>query len=978
MSQPTDFLEKLNAAQRKAVEQLQGPVLVLAGPGTGKTHLLTARIGHILQSTDAKAENILCLTFTNAAAIEMRERLQKKIGAEAYKVMICTFHGFSEWVMAEYPLKFETQKAGRELADDLMKALAYRDAVKTKHWKYFRPIHDELSQQKDVTAAISNLKRENCSPEKLRELIPSEREKWAADENNFYKKKYKDFNEGDEKPAEREKLENRIARMQEFSELWEVYEEKLKKRGGYDFDDLILWVTDSLAEDENLCFDLQERFQWMLVDEYQDTNSAQNSIIWALTDYEQPNVFAVGDDDQSIYRFQGASTENIREFRSRFEKEGLVEIALEENYRSGQTILDAAFTSIKNNTDRADEDRALIASGENKSDSTIERVIVGSVPAEQTHIVDQIRRQMEDGVEPNEIAILVRKNREIDELSRILPQFGIPVAASIRGNIFDDEFVGQLISLLKIFITPETDDTLWEVLHAPYWDIPAQELLGYSLSRERHQRVIEQLLKADNLGEKTQQFLTWLANSRKDFWHCRPEVVTERLLYSSGLLDYLVEQKRSDSIASLRKLVSWITDQRCDTMPEILERLDLVKQFNIRVRPDALPADRRSVYLLTAHGAKGREFDVVFVPGLIDKSWGNPRGKNSSVPLPHIFTDREFDVNAEERRLFFVALTRARKKIFLSHSTKDGNGRDKMPSPFWHEIPDSLCTDIEPDKIEERAQELLPTLLLSGKELLLTNEEETILRDQVKKFVWSATALQNYIDCPRRFLFQQLFRFPRKPTPEPQLALGVALHEALEKTLRGTISEPALLSSFERALRGQNLKIEEFNRLLEHGTEILKRNFKEKSDTWMAENVQTEINFGKYNPEIDGIRVTGKVDKIVFTDDQKKSVRIVDYKSGKPKYITKGEREWRQLVFYDLLARAAKAPWSVESCVLEFLTPDSKNKLDSKTLQVTDEDRTHVISELKDAHQKILNLEFPLVENPKNDSEIEFWQHFGK
>lgn len=971
-----DFLEELNDAQRTAVETVFGPVLVLAGPGTGKTHLLTARIGHILQKTDAKADNILCLTFTNAAAVEMRERLFNKIGKEAHKVTICTFHGFSEMIMAEYPLKFEKQKAGRELADDLMKALAYRDSVKAKHWKYFRPIYDELSNQYDVVSAISNLKREHVSPAQLRDLIPEERKLWEADEKNYYQRKYKNFSPGDEKPAEREKLENRLARMQEFSELWEVYEDKLAKRGGYDFDDLINWVTAALKKDENLKFDLQEKYQWVLVDEYQDTNNAQNEIVWALVDYEQPNVFAVGDDDQSIYRFQGASTENIREFRARFSKR--TEISLEENYRSGQKILDAAFTSIRNNTDRADENRTLISGGKNKEfRENVSRVVVGSVSAEQTHLVDQIRTEIENGTPANEIAVLVRKNREIDELARILPQFGIPVAASIRGNIFENEHVRQTILLLQIFVAPEMDDLMWEVLHAPYWDIPAGDLLKLSMKRKRGERVIEQLLAGGN-SPSTKNFITWITQSRKDFWHCRPELLTEKLLYSSSLLDWLVKEEKTDSLSAVRKLVSWISEQRCNTLEELLERLDLIEQFNIRVRPDALPADHRSVHLLTAHGAKGREFDVVFIPGLVDKTWGNPHKGRSGVPLPQIFKNSDFDENSEERRLFFVALTRARKKLFLSYATRDNQGRDKNPSLFWYEIPGELCTNLEADPIEERAQELLPTLLQSGRELLLTTDEQTILKDRIKGFIWSATALQNYLDCPRRFLFQQLFKFPRNPRPEPQLALGVALHEALEKTLREEITEANLLKHFEKALRGQNLTISDFERLKVHGTEILKKNFVEKSETWMAENVQTEINFGKYSPEIDGIRITGKVDKIVFLDEGKKSARVVDYKSGKPKPIKTGERTWRQLVFYDLLAKAANAPWIVDSCELEFLSPDEKGALGTRSLKVGDEDRQQVKTELKEAHAKVMNLEFPLVENPAGDTDIEFWQNFGK
>lgn len=970
----TNFLDGLNPAQREAVEKLFGPVLVLAGPGTGKTHLLTARIGHILQQTDAKAENILCLTFTNAAAIEMRDRLQQKIGAEAYKMTITTFHGFAEWVMSEYPGNFEKLKAGRELADDLVKALAYRDAVRSKHWKYFRPIYDELANQYDVISAISNLKREKISPDKFRELIPEERKIWEADDTNYYSRKYKNFNAGDEKPNKRHELEQKLAKMEEFSRLWEVYEEKLALRGGYDFDDLINWVTETLENDENLRFDLQEKFQWILVDEYQDTNSAQNSIVWSLTDYEDPNLFAVGDDDQSIYRFQGASTENIREFRNRFPER--TEISLEENYRSGQNILDAAFASVKNNSDRADENRSLVAGGLNKNfDEKLKKVVLGSVTAEQTHLVNQIQEELQT-TPANEIAILVRKNREIEELAKILPEFGIPVASSVRGNIFDNEHVVQAILLLKIFVAPEMNDLVWEVLHAPYWDISSEELLRLSLKREYSEGVVEQLLNEENA---TANFVKWLSDARKDFWHCRPEVVTEKLLYSSGFLNWLMENNKNEDLAAVRKLIGWIAEQRCGDVNDLLERIELVEQFGIKVRPDPLPSDKRSVNILTAHKSKGREFDVVFVPGLVDRVWGNPRKMNSGVPLPHIFKDGDFDENEEERRLFFVALTRARKKLFLSHATTDNQGRDKNPSPFWHEIPEELCVDLDAEKIEEEAQKLLPQLLQAGHDLQLTANEEDILREQAKNFVWSATALQTYLDCPRKFLFQQLYKFPRNPMPEPQLALGVALHEALEKTLREEITEENLFKYLDKALRGQNLGKSDYERMKEKGEEILKKNFEEKAESWRAHNIMTEVNFRNSHPQIEGIKVKGSIDKVVFLDNGlTKSVRVVDYKSGKPKTIKSGERYWRQLVFYDLLVGASGKPWRVDSCDLEFLSPDAKGKLGTSSLKVTEEDRLQVIKELKEANMKVMNLEFPLVENLNKDEDIEFWQNFGK
>ena len=374
---------------------------------------------------------------------------------------------------------------------------------------------------------------------------------------------------------------------------------------------------------------------------------------------------------------------------------------------------------------------------------------------------------------------------------------------------------------------------------------------------------------------------------------------------------------------------------------------------------------------MTAHGAKGREFDTVFIPGLEDKKWGNPRSR-SGIPLPHIFTETP-DENEDERRLFFVALTRARRKIFISLATTDRTGREKNPSIFWHELPENCVRDLPTDEIESETQKLLPIFLTGERNFKLTDSEKSILRERVQNFVWSASALQNYLDCPRRFLFQNLYRFPRRPVPA--ISLGVALHEALERFVRaGNFDAPApLLAEFDRALRGQNLDLSEFKKLHEHGTEILKKYFEEKRESF-ADNAEFEFNFGKFSPEIDGIRITGKADKIEFLDEKRTHAKIIDYKSGRPRQIQHGDRLWRQLVFYDILARTTRPHWTLDPAELEFLTPDRTGKFSTKKYAPTPADREEVLNELRESDQKLKNLEFPLVENPKNDPDIDFWQ----
>lgn len=980
-----DSLKNLNTAQAQAVEQIYGKILVLAGPGTGKTHLLTSRIAHLLKQTvGADPQNILCLTFTESGATEMRDRLQKWIGNEAYKIKIATFHGFCQWVMDEYPQYFETKRGNREIADDLQKALAFRDSVKHKKWEFFSNVWDDFLFRGDVLKAISQLKRENISAQKLREMIPNEKIHLEDDSGNYYQKKFGEFNKGDFKPQKREEIDRKIRKMEELADFWEVYETKISERGFFDFDDQLMWVVEEVKKNKNLRLDLAERFQWILVDEYQDTNSAQNQLLWSLSDFqEDPNIFAVGDDDQAIYRFQGASVENIFEFQTQFPKHK--RITLTENYRSAQNVLDTAFSVIAQNLQRADHDKKLQSSGKNKSyKGLIHKAVLGARLSELGFLVEHIQLALKEGTPPGEIAILCRKNSEVLEIARELPKFGIPISAQIFQNIFDHPWVRVLILLLEVFSDLDNDEKLFELLHVPFFPLTKEKLFQLSIKRtEEDRNCISLIEKESKTDEGMAQIFNFLINSRQKFWHCRPEVLSQKLLYESGLATYISRSENeniSEDWQMIKKFLEWIQEQKCDNRKEILDRIELHQKLQIPVRPDPLPSDKRAVQVMTAHKSKGREFDIIFIPGMLDRAWGNNISRDG-IPLPHLFKD-DHDKNEDERRLFFVALTRARKEIFLSYARTDFSGKEKNPSQFWHEVPDENCHIFPLDETEESIQRLIPVFLATPDVPLLTLTEQEILRERIKKFVWSATSLQAYLDCPRKFLYQNLLKFPRKPLP--QLALGVSLHEALERALRvfkdtkKLPSNEILIEEYTKALRGQNLEKIQYEKLLEHGKEILISYFESRKNTF-SKNSLIEFDIRKYAPEIDGIRITGKIDRVDFLDESQKRAKVVDYKSGTPRAIKTGESLWRQLVFYDLLVRQSKGiVWQVEICELEFLTPESNGKYGQRQISVSEEERNQLISELKDCHDKVQNLEFPFVPNLEHDPEIDFWQNFGK
>jgi len=993
------IISTLNPAQRQAVEQLYGPVLVLAGPGTGKTHMLTTRVAHILNSgIGANPQNILCLTFTESAAVEMRNRLQTWIGEAAYQVKIMTFHGFCQWVMDDNPHVFYPLIGEREIGDDLQKALVFRTVIKQKKWTYFSSVWDDFVHQYDFLSAVSDLKRENLTPQTLRDLIPAEKERLEQDPENFYKRKFKEFMPGDWKPQAKAKIEDKVAKMEELAELWEAYTAEMTKRGLYDFDDLINWVVAEIKQNENLRLDLQERFQYLLVDEYQDTNASQNAILWQLTEgIEAPNIFAVGDDDQSIYRFQGASVANITDFRTQFPTH--LEITLTENYRSHKNVLDAAYNSVSHNQERANQDKHLTAQKTGFTSENPGRIVQAELSgrlAEIAFLADTIKGHLKAGIPGGEIAVLVRKNREIAELARELPKFDIPVSALVAQNIFTNEAVGQLLLMLRVFADVKDDEKIFELLHCDFLSIEPEALLQLSLNRESGKSMSQTLLDQPSTSEKLNQFFQYFITARRDYSHTRAAVMAEKFLYESGLAPFLTTHNRLEDWQAIRKFIAWIREQTHtenfrkkisfnQELNEILNLVGLHQELNIPVFPDKVPQNAHAVQLMTAHKSKGLEFEVVLIPGLEDKAWGNPRSKGG-MALPQLNT-QEFDENEEERRLFFVALTRAKSQIYLSYAASDFSGRDKTPSIFWHEIPENLSEKTESSALEVQLQSLLPVFYQQA-EKTLTAAERSILQDRVKNFRWSVSSLQTYLDCPRQFLYQRLYKFPRRPLPH--MALGTSLHQALERSFYALeknqkVSLDSMLQEYESALRGHNIKADELEKWLDHGKEILTHYYQEKLLNFAQDypfGFELEYDFGHFNPQVEGISITGKMDKIVFNDPKKHTATIVDYKSGKPKPVKPGEALWRQLVFYDILAKQSPGVnWQVSECAIEFLTPEPSGKLGGRTLKVTAEDRATVIAELKEANRAVLNLEFPLIDvnglSEDDRKEIEYWQNFG-
>ena len=408
----------LNEKQRLAVDTIDGPVMVIAGPGTGKTQILATRIGKILLETDTNAENILCLTYTDAGAVAMRKRLLNFIGPDAYKVNIFTFHAFCNEVIQDNLSQFN--KTILDPISELEKIQLFKDLIDTlpKNHLLKRYRGDVYFEVSSLQSLFSTMKREGWTPEFLIKHIDAYINELSVNEDFIYRNnRVGQWTKGDLKPSyyeEKDRMEKLRSAVHEFDRFVNM----MKERNRYDFDDMINWVINAFVENNNLLASYQERFQYILVDEFQDTSGTQNKLVELLISYwEQPNVFVVGDDDQSIFRFQGASVENMLQFSKKYEQE-LLKIVLTNNYRSTQPILDTSKILINRNKDRLVNQieglsKELISSNNKLKELKNNPVIheYESQHHEMIGVVTKTQELLKEGVSPGKIGIIFKENK---------------------------------------------------------------------------------------------------------------------------------------------------------------------------------------------------------------------------------------------------------------------------------------------------------------------------------------------------------------------------------------------------------------------------------------------------------------------------------------------------------------------------------------------------------------------------------------
>ncbi len=972
-----DYYKKLNPRQKQAVDTVEGSVMVVAGPGTGKTQILTLRIANILLKTDTNPSNILALAFTESAVLAMRKRLVEIIGPDGYKVYISTFHGFCNEIIQNHPEDFPHLISSTSITE-LEQIEIIQAILEASSLKVLRPFGDPLYYTRSILSATNDLKKENISPEKFPEVVKNMFDDYQKITDLYYDK---GANKG-KKKGKYLTLERDVAKNQELAEVYEKYQSELKRQRFYDYNDMIVEVVSALQKNSELLTLLQEKYQYLLVDEHQDTNASQNKIIELLSSfYPDPNLFVVGDEKQAIYRFQGASLENFLYFKSLYKNAVLIN--LDQNYRSSQTVLDAAASLISKNI--LPEDSGIIR--ENlKAQQSFEKLPVKVVEtdnyyAEYLNIANDIKNKINSGISPNQIAVIYRNNKDATPLADVFNQLKIPYLIHSEQDLLTDIDIQKLLMILKAVEHFGQDEYLFPLLNLRLFKItPLDSFKIIQFSRKSHLSLYDLLKSSDKiktldlenaeaLTDLYGKLVNWSALKNDDSL----ENLFTYLVNESGLLKMLFE--KADSLTKLEKLTGLyqelknLVEKRSNvTLSQFLNHLDLLTEHQILIKKPVKNNQQKAVNLMTAHRSKGLEFEYVYITQAFDKHWGNKRSHNSfNLPwqeLGVLTTSHELeDPNQDERRLFYVAMTRAKKQVIISYSKVGFDGKEQLPTQFIEEIDEAYKDKEIFESKDEELNDFTEKLLSVHQTMELKVDDREFLKELFLVEGLSVSGLNNYLKCPWQYFYENLLQIPT--IKDKQQIFGTAIHHAICKT--HSLDNPnknQLVSFFKEVLDRQPISHREYKELLERGTEILSNYFDNYRDLW-NKDVICELNIKNVSLS-DQIRINGRIDRIAKVPNSKEVV-IFDIKTGKPK--TRGTIEGttlesrgdykRQLNFYKLLLDGYEGGRMIaKTGVIDFVEPDSKGEFHQERFEYDESELKVLKDQILDVGRQIMNLEF--------------------
>ncbi|MEO5949601.1 MAG: ATP-dependent DNA helicase [Candidatus Saccharimonas sp.] len=1062
--------KKLNDVQKQAVDLIDGPLLVIAGPGTGKTELLSMRTANILKKTDTLPENILCLTFTDSGANAMRERLADIIGADAYKVAIHTFHSFGTEVIGQNAEYFY-RGARFEPADDLHSYEILRSIF--DELDYDHPLaskmRDNYTHLDDTYKAISELKQAGLTSDELLHIIDTndecldlvEAELSTIFAGTISLKMLTSLAEAAQRVASfvppvlpkaitplvnvlalslahmydeatvlgktkpitawrnqwMEKNDQGIfvfkdrkrqVKLRAVASIYFAYLSRMEHAGLYDYDDMILNVVHGMESQPELRLNLQEKYHYIMVDEFQDTNLAQLRILFDLTQSAtpdaQPNIMAVGDDDQAIYSFQGADVNNIHRFREQYPSHS--SLVLIDNYRSTPEVLSISRDIILQGSGRLettmDINKSLTTHVESGTSVALNEF--GAIEDERAWLGEQIAALIAQGTAPSSIAVLARRHKELISLLPHLYQHHIDVNYERRDNVLEMEPIKMLERIVRVCVALAdqqhelADSLLPELLSHEMYGFSPESIWRLSLASSRnHLNWIETMLT----HEEFKPIADWLITRASRVAHEPLEEyldivmgipdesdTKDVILFKSPYFEHYFSKSILDSqpdayitvleaLRTIRDKLRSYQDTEAQQIGEFLEFIDLHREMgapitSLRRRADA---SERAINLMTAHKSKGLEFDHVFIVGAVDSSWGERvRGRSRLISYPENLPLTPAGASYDERlRLFFVATTRAKRALTISYPLTDDAGKATLPASFLVGLP--LDTTTPASTHDARS--------LTAQQELLWHERITnaptasmrqLLAPVLETYKLSSTHLNNFIDItrggPAHFLMNNLLRFPQAKSANA--AYGTAIHAALSRAHGHLVAtgerRPVedVLGDFQQELQSEHLSEEDTLTYGKRGIDNLRKFLTSYYDSFTSTQ-KSELSFAGQGVMVGEAKLTGSLDLL---DLQNKTITVTDYKTGKPSRDWKGASEFekiklhkykQQLLFYQLLCEHSRdyRKYVFGGGVLQFVEPTPSGTFCALDYTFTNEEKERFIKLLCAVWHCITTLELP-------------------
>ena len=1012
-----DYLKeysKLNDQQRSAVDYIDGPLMVIAGPGTGKTQLLSLRVANILDKTDINEENILCLTFSDSGSRSMRDRLLRLIGTSSDRITVSTFHAFSNEIISQ---NIDNQYLGyrsintlraKKIISTIQSSLGYKNSLNEQYYtdSILRTISDSkranLSYSKIARIANDNIlsitkcekllaeyspnimrvskkaikhfislyqelnKIDNVSDNDILTIATEALGNAISDFNttnktkklSIWKSDYLEKNDQDFNYSLRSLKVNQ--KLLDFSDIYKTYQDILKKDKLYDYDDMIINAINLMKSIPSIKYSLQERYQYILIDEFQDSNDSQIELVKLLGDNpvleNKPNIMVVGDDDQSIYSFQGAKYSHMLDFINSYDNVKV--IVLEKNYRSSSYVIDFSQKISNQITNRLINElpelnkEFKIANLEQNKNSSVRRTQFNSEVSQVNWIIERLKSKNRENSNQS-VAILATKHEYLSALASLLIEEKIAFNYDFYENIIKTKEFNEIYLIAKTILSIQSNNKaaidyyLSQILSLDFLGMDEQTLWKISIqSYENRVNWIDTTLNDKNLNNFIRALIK-LGHSLKlyNFDQILDLILgisdlklsNNETFQSKYISNYRQKDKSGFKLIELLSNLDYLKKQFIEYIPNkssqhesleyFIDFIDDLKNSNEKINNIIRYQNNSNIHLMSVFKSKGLEFDEIILINFADNYWGRSlRFDSSNIALPvNLKYIRNNDEISDDYklRLLYVAITRARKNIILSGIDQDLNGKQLNFVNYLnenidnHQIIESPFLGQKFSKVEQISNNKLEPDTFIGlrkgsiAQSITKNELDEAILDRINEYQLSPTGLNDFIDIvnkgPEYFYIRHIMKYPQS-LKSNYVSYGNAIHASLEwlqnnlNIQKKLPSFKELIKRFKNDLKNQLLEGNDYSYYLDKGRQALNNYYETKNQEFKAGDI-SEFNFKSLDLKLEDSKITGKIDRIIL-DDLDRTIEIVDYKSTKYSNLSKSSIKdqgyIRQLYFVSL------------------------------------------------------------------------------